>query len=451
MGKFADFGKNLKDEEYTYMTLNRNEIMPGVWLTCVTTDKFKSGCLSIHMITQLRRETAAMNALIPQVLRRGTRRYPDMESFSGKLDDLYGAGISPSIRKLGEIQAVGLIADFVDSQFVPEADTLFHEMLELIGEVLLQPAMEKGRFSESYVESEKEKQLDRLRSRINDKRGYAVQRIIECMCTYEDFAISRLGDEESTENITAEALTRQYYELLESSPIEIFYVGSCKAKTLRSKLRTALKDLPRGELDYDIGTDIRMNTVEPETRYFTEEMAVIQGKLSLGFRLGEIMDDPDYAALYVMNALYGGAVTSKLFMNVREKLSLCYYASSMLDVNKGIMLVSSGIDFDKYDAALSEIMAQLEAVKNGDFTDDELQAARRAVAAELRTYMDSERDLEHYWLSRNLRGEDNDPMELSRMVDGVTREDVINAASGIVCDAVYFLKGSGKELEDEEV
>ncbi len=433
------------------MTHIRNEIMPGVWLTCLTTDKFKSGCLSINMITQLTRETAAMNALIPQVLRRGTKRLPDMESFSGELDDMYGACISPAVRKIGEIQSVGLVTDFVDGQYVPEYNALFDRMIALTGEVLLQPVMEKGLFLEQYVESEKEKQLDRLQGRINDKRVYALQRIIECMCSYEDFSISRLGTEETTESITAEALTKQYYHLLETAPIEIFYVGSCRYKYLRDRLLEALKDLPRGELDYDIGTDIRMNTVESKPRYFTEELAVTQGKLNIGFRLGEIMDDPNYAALYVMNALYGGAVTSKLFMNVREKLSLCYYASSMVDVNKGIMLVSSGIDFDKYDEALAEIMAQLDAVKAGDFTDEELLAARRAVAAELRTYMDSEGDLEQYWLSRNLRGERNDPMELSEQVNAVTREDVIHAASGIVCDAIYFLKGSDEEeVEDEE-
>lgn len=438
-----------KSEENTPMTFNRNEIMPGVWLTCITTDKFKSGCLSINMITQLQRETASLNALIPMVLRRGCKSYPDMESFAGRLDDLYGAGISPTVRKIGEIQSVGLIADFVDGGFVPNKN-LFDDVLSLMGEVLLQPAMRKGCFLEEYVESEKEKQLDRLRGRINDKRSYAIQRIIECMCSFEDFAISRLGDEESTENITADSLTQQYYHLLETAPMEVFYVGSCSYKTVRSKLRTMLGDLPRGELDYDIGTDIRMNSVEPQPRYFEDEMAVTQGKLSLGFRLGEIMDDPDYAALYVMNALYGGAVTSKLFMNVREKLSLCYYASSMVDVNKGIMLVYSGIDFDKYEVAYDEILAQLEAVKNGDFTDDDLDYARQAVAAELRTYMDSERDLEHYWLPRNLRGEEYDPMELSALVDTVSREDVIYAARGIVLDAVYFLKGSEEGIVDEE-
>jgi len=434
------------------MTFDRKEIMPGVFLTGITTDKFKSGCLSVNMITQLTRETASLNALVPMVLRRGTKQHPDLESLAGRMDDLYGAGISPTVRKLGEVQSVGFIADFVDNRFVPAEEDLFTQVLDLMRQILLQPVLHKGMLSAEYVESEKEKQLDRLRSRINDKRSYAMQRLIECMCTYEDFSISRLGDESSTEAITPESLTERYHTLLETSPIEVFYVGSCDFKTLVKKLRAALKELPRGEIDYEIGTDIRMNTVEPDARYFTDALAVTQGKLSLGFRLGEIMDDPDYATLYVMNALYGGSVTSKLFMNVREKLSLCYYASSMVDVNKGILLVNSGIDFEQYDAALNEILAQLQAVQNGDFTDEELVSARRAVSAELRTYMDSVRDLEHYWLPRNLRGEDYDPIELSELVDNVTREDVLAAASGIVLDAVYFLKGSGEEaFEEEEV
>ena len=432
------------------MTFNRSEIMPGVWLTCITTDKFKSGCLSVNMITQLTRETASLNALVPMVLRRGTKSYPDMESFAGRLDDLYGAGISPTVRKIGEIQTVGLIADFVDDRYLPEQTDLFAQVLELAAEMLLEPVREKGLLSEAYVESEKEKQLDRLRSRINDKRSYALQRIIECMCDYEDYAISRLGDEESTESITPKSLTERWMQLLETAPMEVFYMGGKNFKEVKKMLRKAFRDLPRGELDFDIGTDIRMNTVEPKPRMFTEELAVTQGKLSMGFRLGEIMDDPDYAALYVLNALYGGSVTSKLFMNVREKLSLCYYASSMCDVNKGVMFVYSGIDFDKYDAAYNEILAQLDAVKTGDFTDEELDAARQAVAAELRTYMDSERDLEHYWLSRNLRGEECDPMEMSAMVEAVTREDILNAAQGIVLDAVYFLQGSEDESEEEE-
>lgn len=430
------------------MTLIRNEIMPGVWLTCLTTEKFKTGCFSISLLTQLTRETAAMNALIPHVLRRGTRRFPDLEQLSGELDRLYGVGISPAVRKIGEIQSVGFVTDFVDGHYVPAYVGLFNDALKLTCEVLLDPCLEDGQLTRSYVESEKRQQLDHLKSRVNDKRSYSLQRVIELMCCYEDFAVSRRGDEETTEAITAKALTEQYRHLLETSPIEIFYCGSCRFKYLRDLLLELLKDLPRGELDFDIGTDIRMNAVEAQPRYFEEELAVNQGKLSIGFRLGEVMEDPDYAALNVMNALYGGSVTSKLFMNVREKLSLCYYASSMLDVSKGLLLVYSGIDFDKYDEALAEILRQLDAVRDGDFTEDELLFAKRSVADALRSYMDSQTDLEHYWLTRNIRGETLDPMDFSEQVEQVTREDIIRCAKSVVCDAIYFLKGSGDE-EDE--
>lgn len=431
------------------MTLTRNEIMPGVWLTCVTTDKFKTGCLSISLLAQLSRETAAMNALIPHVLRRGTRRFPDMERLSGELDRLYGVGIAPAVRKIGEIQSIGFVTDFVDGPYVPDYTELFHDAVKLTCEVLLDPCTEDGMLTERYVESEKRQQLDYLRGRVNDKRSYSVQRVLELMCCYEDFSVSRRGDEETTEAITVKALTEQYRVLLESSPIEIFYCGSHSFNTLKNLLLKDLKPLPRGQINFEIGTDIRMNTVEDHPRYFTEELAVSQGKLSIGFRLGDVMEDPDYAALQVMNALYGGCVTSKLFMNVREKLSLCYYASSILDLSKGILIVYSGIDFAQYDAALAEIFAQLKAVQNGDFTDEELLYAKRSVSDTLRAYMDTQTDLEHYWLTRNIRGESADPLEFSEQINRVTREDVVHAAASIVCDAVYFLKGNGEEAESE--
>lgn len=431
------------------MTLIRNEIMPGVFLNCITTEKFKTGRLSVILLSQLSRETAAVNALIPHVLRRGTRRLPDIEALSGELDRLYGASIAPTVRKIGEIQAVGLMADFVDGPYVPDYEGLFRDTVGLLCEVLLDPCLDNGLLTGAYVESEKRQQLDQLKSRINDKLTYSVQRITELMCCYEDFAVSRRGDEETTEAVTAEALTGQYRHLLETAPVEVFYCGSYPYEHVEALLLERLKDLPRGEIDFDIGTDIRMNAVEEPPRLFTEELAVNQGKLSIGFRLGEVMEDPDYAALYVMNALYGGSVTSKLFMNVREKLSLCYYASSMVDVTKGLLLVYSGIDFDKYDAALAEIFAQLKAVQTGDFTDDELLFAKRAIADALRSTVDSQSDLEHYWLTRNLRGEDCGPMEFSERVEQVTREDVVRAASTLVCDGIYFLKGSGESEEDE--
>ena len=185
---------------------------------------------------------------------------------------------------------------------------------------------------------------------------------------------------------------------------------------------------------------------------FEDEMSVTQGKLCMGFRLGDCMDEPDFASIYVFNAVYGGSVTSKLFMNVRERLSLCYYASSMVDTHKGLMLVSSGVDFDKVEQAKAEIIAQLDAVKNGDITDDELEAAKRCVASDLRACLDSQGELEGFYLANTIEGLDFTPDELAALVEDVSREDVIKVAESVVLDAIYFLRGNGEaEGEDDEL
>ena len=206
-------------------------------------------------------------------------------------------------------------------------------------------------------------------------------------------------------------------------------------------LREAFALLPRGEIDLDLGTDIRMNAVEETPRYFTEEDEVSQGVLAVGFRLGECMDDPDPAKLAVFNAVYGAGVSSKLFLNVREKLSLCYYAFSSTDVLKGIMAVLSGIEFDKYGEALGEILAQLDAVRAGDISEAELAAARRTVANELRAGADSPNYLADFYLRETVQGTDASPDDIAALAETVTAEDVAAVARGVELDAVYFLRG----------
>jgi predicted Zn-dependent peptidase len=423
------------------LEVTRREILPAVFLTCLETDKFKTGCLSLTLLTQLTRENAAKNALIPHVLRRGTTVHPDMESVQAACDMLYGARIEPVVRKKGEIQAIGFYADFIDDAFVPGGEGVLEPVCTLLGELLLSPNTRGGLLLPQYVDSERDKLAEQIRARINDKRSYSISRMFELMCAYEDYAVYKLGTEDEAESIHYTKLTRHYKDLLATAPIELFYCGSADPRRVERALKEALVTLPRGEIDLEIGTDIRMNAVEAETRYFTEELDVTQGKLAVGFRLGDCMMEPDLAAIYVMNAVYGGAVTSKLFMNVREKLSLCYFASSMTDRHKGLMAVSSGIEFDKYDAALSEIFAQLDAVKQGDITDDELTAAKRSVESALRAMMDTPGALEDFYLAQAIEGLDYGPEELAALCEAVTRDQVTAIANSLECDAVYFLRG----------
>ena len=426
----------------------RTELKPGVFLTCLQTDKFKTACLSLNLLTQLNRDTASLGALLPRVLRRGCRQYPDMEALSRELDRLYGTRLDSVVRKRGEVQCLGFYADFVDDAWLPEEERLLEQITGLMGQLLLQPFTRGGLLLQSYVENERGKLLDDIRSLINDKQAYANRRLTEQMCFGEDYAVAVLGSEETVGSIGYQKLTRYYRELLQTAPVELFYCGSAAPERVAAALSDALATLPRGEVNFDIGTDIRMNTVEETTRYFTESLDVTQGKLSMGFRLGDAMEDPDFPALRVFNAAFGGAVTSKLFENVREKLSLCYYASSALDLHKGVLLVASGIEFDKYDAALSEIFAQLRALQDGQLTDAELTAARKAVATDHRAIADSPAALESFTLSQNLLGLDYGPEEFAALAEMVTKEQVVRIAGQVTCDAVYFLKGKEDEADD---
>jgi len=427
------------------MEFNRTELMPGVFLSHLRSDKFKTACMSVTLLTQLRRETAAMNAVIPFVLRRGTTRYSDMEQLSRRMDELYGAAVEPVVRRIGEIQCIGFYGSFPEPDYLPGGEALLGDTCALMAQLLLDPVTRGGLLLPQYVDSEREKLLDIIRSRMNDKRSYALTRCIEEMCCYEDFAVSRFGSESEAENIHYKKLTRHYRELIQTCPVEIFYCGKTDFKAVSAAMRDAFSAMPRGEIDYDIGTDLRMNAVEDHVRFVEEEMDVTQGKLVLGFRLGECMEEPDIPALYVFNAVYGSGTTSKLFMNVREKLSLCYYASSAVYLHKGIMLVSSGIEFDKLDAARDEILAQLDSVRRGEITGDELRSAKKSVASDLRAVQDSIGELEGFYLSQALDGLDYGPAELAALAEDVTKEDVQAIAESIECDLIYFLKGSGEE------
>lgn len=420
-------------------------IMHNVVLTCLQTDKFKTNCLSVNLLTPLSRETAAKNALIPAVLCRGTATLPDMAAIASKLDSLYGARIKPFIRKKGEIQVIGLYGDFADDAFIPEKSDILEQITGLMGEMLLMPKTHGGLLMREYVESEKEQLLDQIRGRINDKRGYSIQRLFENMCAMEEYSTDKLGTESEAESVTTNALTRHYHEILTSSPIEIFYCGSAEPSRVKTAVTAAFASLPRSEEEPDMGTDIRMNSLEEAPRYFEDSLQVTQGKLAIGFRLGECMEEPNSAAIRVFNAVYGGSATSKLFMNVREKLSLCYFASSFVDLHKGILAVSSGIEFEKYDAALNEILSQLDAVKRGDISDYEISAAKSSVASDYRAIEDSPLALEDFYLNQTLIGPDCSPSELAALAEEITVKEVVAIAKGVECDAIYFLRGEKEE------
>ena len=419
----------------------RTELMPGVYFRAIHTTKFKSAYLSVTFLSPLKKETAALNALVPYVLRRGTRNHPDMESISAELDNLYGGAIEPAVRKKGETQCVGFVASFLDDAYALEGEQILEPAAKLLGELLLDPCTEVGQFKSEYVKGEQTNLIDRIRSQINDKRTYASLRLKQLMCGDEAYGIDVWGEEEQAAAITDAALWQRYRELLSSCEMEVYYCGSAQPERAEAALKQALSALPRQEELEEIDCEIRL-TAGSEPQIIEEAMDVTQGKLAMGFRTGGMTCwEEEFPALVMLNAVFGGTSLSKLFMNVREKLSLCYYASSALEKMKGIMVVSSGIEFDKYEQARDEILAQLEAIRRDEMEEWELEGGRRTIMTAYMTALDSQSRLEDYWLGQAVAGLEEGPEKLAARIEQVTREQVVQAAKRVELDTIYFLKG----------
>ena len=420
--------------------VTRTQLLPGVYLTSVHTKKFKSSTLSMTLLTPLRQETAAVNALIPYLLRRGSEAHPDMISLSAALDQLYGGSIEPAVRKKGETQCLGFVGSFLDDCYTLDGGRVLSQAAGLMGELLLRPYTQEGVFCPDYTRQEKANLVDRLRAEINEKRQYASARVVEEMCSGEAYGINRLGREEEVEAITPQSAWVQYRELLAHSRLELYYCGSAEVNEVCFILQQALAGLPR-EGGYQVEETVVIPTAKMSHRV-EEKLDVAQGKLTMGFRTGgTTAASADYPALVLCNALYGGTTTSKLFLNVREKLSLCYYASSNVHRYKGVMVVSSGVEFANVKKAEDEIMAQLDACRRGDFEPWEVDGARRYTVSSLLTVLDSQSRQEDWWLGQMVAGLTESPDELAQRVDSVSVDDAVAAAQKLSLDTVYFLRG----------
>ena len=424
------------------LSVTQTELMPGVRLTMVHTNKFKSSRFGVTLLTPLDRQTASANALLCWVLRRGTRSHPDMQSVSAALDELYGGSIETLVTKKGETQCVGFTANFLDDAYALNGEDILTPAAGLLGELLLHPHTENGVFSAEYVTSERDNLIDRIRAQRNDKRQYALYRLAQEMCRGEAFGVDKLGEEELVRAITPESLWQSYQNLLAAAQVELYYCGSAQPRRVEDALRSAFAELPAGRSRTAPVCQISEHAAEGAPRMVTESLDVTQGKLAIGLRTGGITArDGEFPALLLLNAVFGGTSMSKLFMNVREKLSLCYFASSGLERHKGLMLVSSGIEFEKYEQARDEILAQLESCRRGEITADELEGARRIVITALQTILDTQSRMADHWLGQAVAGLPDGPEEMVRQIERVTPEQLKQVAQKLELDTIYFLKG----------
>lgn len=413
-------------------------LFPGVNLRAYRDTRFKQGALSIQFVRPMVAEEAALNALLPNLLLRGTRRCPTLRAITQELDMLYGAAVSPFVRRIGDYQTTGLYLSFMDDRFALPGDQVMAPVLSFLRELLLEPVTEKGCFPAQLVESEKKNLISAIESDLNDKRTYAIEQLLKLMCREDSFGIPRMGQREQVEAITPQSLWNHYQSVLRTSPVEIFYVGSGEADQVAALLapifqpRQTLSLPPQSPLHPCEGQDV------------TETMDVSQGKLCMGFVTPITNRMEVFPAMQVMNTLFGSGMTSKLFLNLREKLSLCYSISSSYYGSKGIVVVSAGIDAKQEALTRQEVLNQLEACRRGDITDSELSATKNALLSALRATHDSPSAIEGYYATAALSGLTLTPQRYMDAVARVTREDVVSAANSLSLHTTYFLKGESQ-------
>ena len=417
--------------------IEKTELLPGITLRCCRDSRFKQGCLSFQLVRQMDGNEAHFNALIPAVLLRATNTHPDLRSITEHLDQLYGASVSTLVRRVGDYQTVGLYCGFMDDRFALPGEQVLSGMTAFLTELLLESPVQDGGFLPDIVEGEKKNLIATIDSELNDKRAYAMSRLMKTMCSRDSFGLPRLGEKEQVVAITPRQLYDHYHKILRESPIQIFYVGSAESAEIARMLQP---------LAVKLGS--RSGILMPQTPFrdeggkdVTEAMDVSQGKLCMGFTTSITNRDPEFPAMQLLNTIFGAGMTSKLFMNVRERLSLCYSVGSGYYGSKGIVTVAAGIDFDKEQLTREEILRQLAACKNGNISQEELTAAKEALLSSLRATHDSPGAIEGYYATAALSGMGLSPAEYMAAVEAVELSQVVAAARSVTLHSTYFLKG----------
>ena len=384
----------------------------GIRFNSIIDERYKTNRLSISFILPLMRETASVYALLPSVLRKGTASCPDFTEFSKKLAMLYGTQVGYGVSAIGDCQVITVSIGTIDDSYALAGEKLLEEATKILSEVVLEPVLENGVFRETDIALEKQSLIDLIESEINEKRHYALNRTMSILCAGEPAGVNKYGYIEDVKKITPQSATEAYTQLLKTARIEIMSVGCGDPKRSAEMLKEAFSRVEREPSSFPIFTVNK----ETEQKEETDRMNLSQSKLVLGFRTKTAPNEADLNAVRLMLALYGGTPSSKLFLNVREKLSLCYYCAARPNVSKGIAFVDCGVEHENIEKAKAEILHQLELIRSGDFTDEELQHAKLSMINSFRSAGDSASAVEGWYLSQVLYGTANSPeMEAERI------------------------------------
>ena len=411
--------------------------LEGLNVHIIPTVKYKTNTLVLRMKAPLSEENVTYRAILPYVLQSGTKQHPSVKSIRQYVEDLYGAALAVDVNKKGEEHIISIYMDVANETYLQDAPPLLEKTVAMLADVLLHPAEENGAFVASIVESEKRALLQRIESAFDDKMRYANQRLIEEMCKEEPYRLSPNGQEEAVSSITPQSLYEYYKKALLEDEIDLYIVGDVKENALQ--LVEKYFSIPVRQQQQK---QTAQSAAPRQEREVVEKQDLKQSKLHIGYRTHITYKDNDYFALQVFNGLFGGFAHSKLFRNVREKHSLAYYAASRYESHKGILFVMSGIEAQNYEKAVNIIGEQLTAMRNGDFTEEDLSQTKAVIKNQILETLDTPRGLIEL-LYHDVVADYKRPMDTwFGDVDRVTRDEIIAVANKIGLDTIYLLQGS---------
>ena len=429
------------------MLLHKEKIFDSIELSTVSTNKFKASVISFSMTLPLKRSSTAYGLLISHLLCRGSESYPSIALLNRRLDELYGSYVEIKSHHIGENLSLTISAETLDNKYIPDGTDVIGELISIIAELILSPAFLQPSFSAQVFEQEKRLIVDSINAEINNPRLYSAKKCLELM--QEDIALPTSDElKQIVSDISYGDLCNYYRELISSAPLRVFCVSAENAENLKRRIEASFEGYPCKSPSLPI-------PLRPLKRNLPEHkkvsMPVSQGKLTLGFSTDIIIrsDDDTYYTMIMLNEILGGSASSKLFLNVREKMGLCYYCSSSYSLYSGILLISSGFEMKNYEIAKEAILNQIEEIKNGNVSDFELESAQRSVTSGYRQLYDSPFELQSFFLNRALFNITDGIDDAERKLLAVKKDDIIALAKKIRLDASFFIEGDADACEGE--
>ncbi len=412
--------------------------LSGFKLHMVKTDKFKTNTIIFKMKAPLQKESVTKRALLPNVLQSNSKKFPTTGKLRGYLDELYGATFYIDLGKKGEYHTISFAMEVANERFLSDPTPLLKTAMDFLVEVLTNPNADGGEFHKETLEKEKRSLKQRIQSIYDDKMKYSNNRLIEEMCKEEPYSLHVHGKESEVDSINGKDLYDYYQKALAEDELSLYIIGDIDEQEVEQMVNERFTFSSRTPHAVE-----KKQPAQVEENVIKEEQDVKQGKLNIGYRTNVTYGDPDYFALQVFNGVYGGFSHSKLFINVREKASLAYYAASRVESHKGLLMVMSGIDNSNFEKAVSIIKEQMQAMKNGEFSDEDLIQTKAVIKNQLLETLDTARGIVEILYHNVVAGQQIQLDEWLQRIDAVTKEEVVQVANKIQLDTIYFLTGTG--------